>query len=336
MPVVIESAGDHRFDLNHLRQEGAGELVEHALRKAEFAGQQWRLQVQKKVTCNAETRPLAVVGFKPWCCYVKIKPGDNDSAHFCTLLMPPGFRGEDVFRALKAVEDKIDRNWRFVAEKKGRPTNGAAATAAAPGLPAEVPEGASAPVDGQVPPGDERLDAAAWIKDPEKTRLTLLAVHEVSRRGPHPGQAEFAAAVAAEMGWKGAGASALGDVFASLSRRGYVSKRLDGARHVGYELSAQGRELIRDLLPPATPAPPTPPPVELAFDPAEMLQSLTTLAQEYSEATRKLRENRERRARLLAEVEALDAEARDLERRVNDPEVQSLLRRLARITQQPR
>jgi hypothetical protein len=96
-------------------------------------------------------------------------------------------------------------------------------------------------------------------------------------------------------------------------------------------LSEQGRELVRDLLPPTPVVPAAPPPEELAFDPTELLQTLTTLAQDYTEAGRKLQENRQRRAQLMAEVEKLDAEAHDLDRKVNNPELVSLLRRLVQI-----
>jgi hypothetical protein len=124
-------------------------------------------------------------------------------------------------------------------------------------------------------------------------------------------------------------------MFTSLIRRGFVHKLMHGSRHVGYQLSAQGRDLIRDLLPPTPVDPAAPPPIELSFDPAELLETLTTLAQEYAEAGRKLRENRQRRAELMAEVEKLDGEARDLDNKVNNPEVQALLRRLMQLSRAP-
>src|SRR5262249_21157140 len=117
-------------------------------------------------------------------------------------------------------------------------------------------------------------------------------------------------------------------------RRGYVAKRLHESQPVGYHLTAEGRELIRDLLPPVFVLPAAGPPVELAFDPAELLRMLNDLAREYADAARRLRENRERRAQLQAELDQLDAEARDLNRKVHNVEVQSLMRRLARLTRQ--
>ena len=38
---------------------------------------------------------------------MKIKPGDNDTAHFCSLLMPDGYRGEAVYEMLRKAEDRV-------------------------------------------------------------------------------------------------------------------------------------------------------------------------------------------------------------------------------------
>src|SRR5205809_822184 len=92
--IVVDAGGSHQFDLGHLRREGAVPLVRLLLETAGCDGPAlWRVRVEKKVACTATTRPVAVLGNKPWCCYLKIKPGDNNTAHFCSLLMPDGQQG---------------------------------------------------------------------------------------------------------------------------------------------------------------------------------------------------------------------------------------------------
>src|SRR5205807_4181716 len=118
--VTLERGGDHRFDLVHLQREGAQRLVRLLLQTAGYRKPlSWRLRVEKKIACGAETRAVTVVGSKPWCCYLKIKPGDNNTAHFCSLLMPDGYRGETVYEALKDAEETVSHAWRGDAEKEG-------------------------------------------------------------------------------------------------------------------------------------------------------------------------------------------------------------------------
>ena len=58
----------------------------------------------------------------------KIKPGDNNTAHFCSLIMPDGLRGEAVYEDLKEVEGRVSsawKNWRSFGATKttsGLPT----------------------------------------------------------------------------------------------------------------------------------------------------------------------------------------------------------------------
>ncbi len=112
-PIPIEAAGTHQFDLGHLRRSGAGRLIRMLLDEAGFPVLlPWRLRIDKKIHCGGQTRAVTVVGSKPWCCYLKIKPGDNDTAHLCSLLMPDGYRSESVYEALKNAEDAVNLAWR--------------------------------------------------------------------------------------------------------------------------------------------------------------------------------------------------------------------------------
>ncbi|MBI1916477.1 MAG: hypothetical protein HYS12_17345 [Planctomycetes bacterium] len=344
--VVIEAAGDHAFDLGHLRRQGGEELLLRLLHEAGLDDRRWRLRVEKKVACGAETRPVTVVGFKPWCCYVKIKPGDNNSGHYCSLLMPDGLRGEAVYEALKGAEERIDRNWRNGPKEPMElarlasvaPDDRGAEAPAAPG-PDEPAEDVAAPggTGTSGPPVEEpgRGDLRSWGKEPEKIRLVLLATHEVEQAGPWPARDDFVSAVADRLGWKDVDRHAIGRVFAVLVRGKYLCQARRGSRGAGYTLTDKGRQLIQDLMaPPTPPTPPTPPPapappVSAAAVVAEQLsQGLEGFAQRFTEASQRLRAIRSRRAELLAEITQLDEEARGLEQLLGNAEVHALIRRL--------
>src|ERR1700682_459466 len=99
--VILETGGSHGFDLGHLRRAGAIRLLRLLLREAGYHKPvPWRVRVEKQFACGPETRPLTVLSAKPWCCYLKIKPGDNNTAHVCSLLMPSGYRGGLGYEAL--------------------------------------------------------------------------------------------------------------------------------------------------------------------------------------------------------------------------------------------
>lgn len=331
--IVLESAGDHGFDLGHLRREGGEELVGLLLREAGYDGLRWRVRVEKKVPSGAETRPVAVVGHKPWCCYLKIKPGDNDSGHYCSLLMPDGLRGEVVYEALKGAEERIDRNWRN-GLRQGPPARGRA-EALSPPPPAAEP--AFRPGPAEEPAAEEgtgRTSLKDWGKDLDKVRLMLLAIYETNQAGPLPSQDDFVNALAGKLGWQGVNRYEVGGHLGSLVRRGYIVGARRGKRPVGYALTAEGKRLIADLLPageggrgPASPAP--------GVDPVELMQNFAGLAQQFTETSQKLQANRARRAELMAEVERLDADARELTRLVGSPEVQALVQRLLQVTRGP-
>ena len=60
----------------------------------------------------------------------KVKPGDNNSCHYCSLLMPDGLQGNRVYPELKRVETELDRNWKHTQDEMVPMTaleNGAAA-----------------------------------------------------------------------------------------------------------------------------------------------------------------------------------------------------------------
>ena len=63
--------------------------------------------------------------------------------------------------------------------------------------------------------------------------------------------------------------------------------------------------------------------------------AFTGFAQRFADASQRLQANRARRAELVAEIEKLDAEARELGQLLGNPEVQTLIQRLLRVAEEP-
>jgi hypothetical protein len=295
MPIIIESAGSHVFDLGHIRRQRGEELLRLLLDMAGLPlNLLWRLQVQKKLNCNAETPPVRVVDEpRKWTVHLKIKPGDNNSCHYCSLLMPGGLNGETVYFLLGKVSVELDRNWRhrIVESSNGmqskRPEDlfsndpipaEAELTAAAEPAKAELP--LAPPPDPQppfVPPAPENIPQAescepanipsgrarGWLNDNDKIRLLLLAIHEINESGAFP-QDQWSDLLSERMDWKGVNRHEVGGVLTVLVRKNFIERRIRNSKPYGYLLSEEGLRFIADLIAPtSTPPsfPPSPPPL---------------------------------------------------------------------------
>jgi hypothetical protein len=337
MSITIESAGSHAFDLGHLRRQGGEELVRRLLTRAGLDdGLPWRLQVQKKLFCNGETPPVRVVdGPKKWAVYLKIKPGDNNSCHYCSLLMPPGLQGTEVYPVLKRVEDELDRNWRnqAVEHVNGVPP-GAEGKAAREALPAAAPtagdsEGSAGEGAASAGADEQKSGTKGLLSDPDKVGLLLLAIREINQEG-YPNHDAFAAAFARKLGLKDANRYEIGGVLTSLVRKDYIIRKYRGSRAFGYELTEAGQKFIDDLeaapAPGPAPAAPAPPRAE----PAQVIRSFGPVARRFLEASDRLEQIAAREAELTAELEALRKERGELCHFLDDPDTQRVLAGLLR------
>ncbi len=370
--VTLEAGGDHRFDLDHLRRQGAVRLVRLLLHMAGFQKPEtWRIRVEKKFGCRAGTRPVSVVGARKWCCYVKIKPGDNNTGHYCSLLMPGGYQGETVFEALRGAEERVNLAWRrgeedgVMMSEEAQPaqqtepnglftsppveSDGAEQPAATEPAPAETaPPADDTPVpeeSAQAERTDDGEESEAsqllgWIQDEDQLHLTLLVIHELTAKGWNSNYDEFVASLAERLGWQNARRKQIGGVFTGLVRRGYIYRVMRGSQPIAYALTEKGRRNIEELLAseqkaPAPAAPAhraAPAPAAIPLPDALRLgASLTEITQGYTAAVQKLQENRARRDQLQAEIAQLDAEAAELARVVANPEIQTLLTRLVQV-----
>lgn len=290
MSIVIESAGSHVFDLGHIRRQGGEDLLHRLLEAAELPLHlPWRLQVQKKLNCNAETPPVRVVDEpRKWTVHLKIKPGDNNTCHYCSLLMPNGFSGENLYFQLAKASAELGRNWRHKAVEPSNGTPGrsfeelfreplAAAeskTAAKPEEPAPIQQEATfletpslAPQQ-TMPLETEPLSAAPPA--PREVEPCLVANARSGRvRGwlndadkirllllaiheiNETGvypQEQWADLLCKRMDWEGANRHEVGGVLTGLVRKDLIERRLRGSKPYGYMLSEQGQRLIADLI----------------------------------------------------------------------------------------
>jgi hypothetical protein len=360
-PITIEAAGTHRFDIPHLRREGAERLLRLLLQTAGLPLHlRWRVRIDKKITCGPQTRPISVYGYEAWRCSLKIKPGDNNTAHLCSLIMPAGYVGGSVFHDLKSVEQLVNRAWRGdeTTEELETPMSNEDATedqkledgqaAASPSVCEEESPPASEPeVLIPEPAEEEETNGSVlrgWSHDPDKVRLTLLAIAE-GQRDCKEDIDVFVETLTDKMGWHGLRRKQIGGIFTALVRRGLIIRLMNGSRALGYGLTPEGEKLIEDLKAAEKPAarapepsrlPPVPPLV--AASPAETARLFTQVSDlllHFAANAEKLQENRSRRAALLAEIERLDVEACELARVVSDPDIQAFANRVLGCSKVP-
>jgi hypothetical protein len=357
MAVKVESAGSHAFDLDHIRRQGGEELIARLLAEANLSPDlPWRVQVQKKLNCNSETPPIRVVAApKKWAVYLKIKPGDNNSCHFCSLLMPPGLQGEEVYTALRDATLELDRNWRIksveecespqpeaspdennhvVTAATEEPPPTAAAPEPPPVRPIAPPVATARPPEPPEPakPAEKPapVSGKGWLSDPDKLRLLLHAIRELDKEGPYP-QNRFSELLALRLGWTGATAYQVGGMFTALVRKDLIVRKFRGSQPFGYELSKEGHQLLEELTPPAPPAPPPAAAAAPGADPYQLIRTLSSVAQRFIDANARLEEITARETELRDELEFLRSERADICSFLDDPEVRKVLSGLSQM-----
>jgi hypothetical protein len=321
MTVKIEAAGSHAFDIGHIRRQGGEELVGKLLNEADLPDDLlWRVQVQKKLNCNSETPPVRVVGDpKKWAVYLKIKPGDNNSCHFCSLLMPPGFQGEEVYERLRDATLELDRNWRIKpVEALSAETSGELAVNNHTAAGESAGDGAAAEPAAKPQGGSMR----GWVGDPEKMQLVLIGIHDVNQEGSFP-QDRFVELLCQRMGWPEANRYEVGGIFTSLVRKDLIIRKLRGSRPYGYELTREGMRLVeaakgKGAAPAGVPAAP-------ARDPMEVIRSFSSVAQRFLDANSRLVAIANRETELVMELEGIRKEREVICSFLDDPEVQKIL-----------
>lgn len=352
--VTIEAAGDHSFDLKHIRRQGAVDLVATLL---EAAGvdrrKKWRLRVDEKTTCTSHTMPVSVTISKPWCVYIRIKPGDNNTSHRCSLLVPDGSNkgySKELCDRLKLVEQTVNDEWRSgkrrivsqPEEEETIPTPVAAPLEAIPEAVEEVtpvPAVAIAPATEEHQVTDEprieepeKFNASKILRDPEQIRNVLICLHKISKQSNISTRDQFMDAMRRDMKWEEASKHGTGAIVSSLLKADYLMQVLDGTKIVGYALDDKGKRLIQDLIEKHeaekaakhAPAKPT-------ISTTKVLKSLGKVGEWFNTASKRLGEIEAEREMLLEQVANLNAEEKAICAMVEDPKTQAVLAQLTEV-----
>lgn len=330
--VKLESAGTHQFDMGHLRRSGAEELIQLALEKASlFADEEWRVRVNEKQKCSGMTPPLTVTGQKPWCVYMRIKPGDNNTCHNVSLILPTGHKAERIFVQLKGIEKGISRNWRKVESKvvatKEPPVKQHVPQVAEPLF--ETPVEDILKVSEKVatiaaPTPAKRFDLAKWLKSHQNIRTLLVEIGKLEYAKLND-KREFMNRLTG-----GANLSINpkqgGAMMRSLMTRGYVEKVGSGLKVVGYKLTDAGKREIGV----AVPLPPPPPP-KRAVNRTALIREAGTVLTEIHKASERLSEITRDREMLLNKIRQLDEEEAQICKLLDGAEVEDLIARLVEV-----
>lgn len=350
MSVTIESAGSHAFDIGHLRQQGAVELVELSLKRAGLdITLPWRVQIQKKLFCNSETPPLRVVdGPKKWAVYIKLKPGDNNSCHYCSLLMPSGFQGQTIYPELKRIEEGIDRNWKNTTKVR-TPSQADTTTTtittttsvenATPAMPKEVIihepiTEQTQPIIIEQPEMKRELSVRGWTTDHERMRLILLAIDETSKNKLIHDQEHFVKLLCEKLGWQGLRRKEVGGIFTSLVRKEYICRILRGSKPIGYELTQEGKVAIKDIIGRdiSVPTPTTKTQSQpTTGDQSSIILSFGPIAKQLMEANSRLEQIAIREQELVTEITGLQKERTEICKIINNKEIIEIISKLTNI-----
>ena len=168
------------------------------------------------------------------------------------------------------------------------------------------------------------------LHDPDKTKLILLTIEEIHAMGSLVRDNDhFVEVFCQKLGLQNINRHETGGVFAGLARRGYIERFARGSKPVGYILSAEGQELIKDEKrgggATALGAPPAP------ADLAQTIVEFGPLAQRFVEATAQLERINAREIELCRELHELRETKREVCRFLEDEQTLQVLARLANL-----
>jgi hypothetical protein len=313
--VSIMSSGTHKFDLGLLRRQGAEDLVALLLEKAGIFEGNWRVRIDEKKTCTNFTLPITVQSFKPWCIYIRIKPGDNNTCHNCSVLLPdqsPHQYAKTLYNKFKEVLGCVNSEWKPSLERKPK------VTTTEPILleEQEVQEQVEIPFQEEVV--KSTLSPKQLLRDPEQVRNVLFAVHKLSLLDSIKDQAKFMDLLRIEMAWQDASKHVTGSIIANLLRNDYVEHLMVGKKIIGYALKEKGKRLIPDFVDKPV----------VSFGTANIIKSLGKTGEWLVNAAKRLIAIDEEQEMCKMQLAALEEEKQSLCGKI-DPETQILLQKLA-------
>lgn len=184
---------------------------------------------------------------------VRVKPGGNDTARTFFIVPPNGMKPEQLFSALREVEQAGGETPQPVPPKPPKPVE-------------EVSEAEESPAP-EVP-SEERKERIAesfssrgslsgFTGDVQNIQLALLALSAGQERtgGEWLSPEEAREALKEEIGLQDASAKGLGAIIGTMERHGYLEGDRTESGHLrGVRLSLKGRRLIQGEMEPRTPS----------------------------------------------------------------------------------
>jgi hypothetical protein len=352
MPVIIESAGDHGFDLAHLRRSGGDTLVKFLLQKAGFDIQpEWRVRVNEKQHCSGMTPPVSVVRYHEWGIVLRIKPGDNNTCHNVTMLFPSGLKAAEVFHKLRSVEKGFNRNWRKMPNlgKKMTLPNQQEEIQVTPAkiveeapqvvttlVPVEISEKV-VEVSEKVAETVEdalKLDVTDFLSKQENIKAICLHIYEMEemQNAPWQNSVEFTAELCKRLGVVASNSRQAGAMMRTVIFRGFVNKTFVGAKQIGYALTHKGRDFIKvDLYPELTVTDPEKvqeKKAQVSVTP-QTLREIGPLAGDIFHLSSRLKDIEAERKQLQLKIDALNQEEEEL-CVLHNQEIESFLSRIGK------
>jgi hypothetical protein len=274
-----------------------------------------RVRVNEKQKCSGMTPPLSVTGYKEWCVYLRVKPGDNNTCHNVSLIFPRGYKADRLFAQLKAVEKGLVRSWRK-AEKVATVAQEAGKVNVVDHV-IDVSNEVVTIVETSIP----EFNLVKWLRDSANIRTLVVEVGKLEYQNIK-NKKDFAFRVCAAAGID-VSPKQRGAIMRGLVEKGLVAKvMVNGTRTVGWKVTETGRNLFGVITAPVQPVKEEPRKsvnrVSLIRQAGITLKSLNTAAERLAEIARD-------RGMYLAKLKELEAEETELCKIIDNNEVEDLL-----------
>jgi len=326
------------------------------LEKAGFYEQvPWRVRVNEKQQCSGMTPPISVIRYKEWGVFIRIKPGDNNTCHNVTLIIPVGLKANEVYQKLKTIEKSFNRNWRKVENTVPVPTlngfNGVSEIGDDTSLDA-----AEAVLQEELlneeAVENKRLDVQSFLSNNDNIKAICLSIHamETTDYASRKDTSQFMSSICQNLSISLTGRQG-GSMMRSIMNRGLARKVHEGKYHVGYLLTRKGKDLIKDDLLPSQPPIASvakeeevvavveagkKQPEPLKTNRADLILKIGPIAQDISHASARLKEIGVERGEHQKKIEALDKEEQEICELLESEEIERFLADLVDIKLKPK
>lgn len=321
-PVVkVFTAGDHFH--GYEKPADATEMLEILLKRSGYTKPfEWECRIDKLKHCSPETRPIRVIGYKPYGVSIRVKPSfDSTIDYLATLFVPQGsgYSAADLYKQLHNNEKSVSRVIRQTEreEKKVTPVPVMPIPVMmAPVVPVPKVEKVEVPVQTAPEVRPDFINLQAIIKDHNKLGYVLCKVASVEKMNFFRTKVQFVEAVRHECKWdkENHTLSASTRALSELTKHEYLMEVLNERdKIIGYCLSEKGKEFLGKFKPAEVVY--TKPAVlkqEPVFNLADMLVNLRDKLRELADVANKIAANNEQKNQLQSQIDVIDRDNEEL------------------------